>query len=104
MERFADLEQRESNFLRTSQQFAMYSNARKLGVHSPQPMIGSQSMTANNMLQDRKNSLSQMMLVQPKAGGGNASKRLQASERQNILGAVAESETQNREASLEESP
>ena len=50
MERFADLEKRESHFLRTSQQFAMYSNARKMGVQSPQPMIGSQSMTANNML------------------------------------------------------
>ena len=61
MERFADIEKRETNFLRTSQQFAMYNNgARKLG-QSPQPMIGSQSMTANNMLQNRKNSLSQMM-------------------------------------------
>ena len=49
MERFAELEKRETNFLRTSQQFAMYSNARKMGVQSPQPMIGSQSMTANNM-------------------------------------------------------
>jgi len=35
VERFADLEKRETNFLRTSQQFAMYNNGRKANGGSP---------------------------------------------------------------------
>ena len=44
-----------------------------------------------------------MMLVQAKADAGNTSKRLQATDRQNILGG-ADSEARNGEAALEDSP
>lgn len=67
VERFADIEMRESNYLRTSQQFAMFTNSKrgKAGAspqHSPAKLMGSQSMAENRLLDSRKNSLSQMML------------------------------------------
>lgn len=89
VERFADLEKRETNFLRTSQQFAMFSHSRKMGSGSPSPspakLMNSQSTASKTLMDGRKNSFSQMM-INPLSDENSQMKQIRAIEKHNILG------------------